>query len=76
MSVNQVFIANVKRLCKVHGVTMKKLLENCGLNKGYVYDIEKRDISPSIETLYVIANYFGVSTDSLLTERDQSKERR
>ena len=73
MSVNQIFIANVKMLCKKHGVTMKKLLEDCGLNKGYVYDIEKKDISPSIETLYAIANYFGVSADSLLRERDQSK---
>ena len=74
MSVNQVFIANVKKLCKEYGVTMKKLLEDCGLNRGYVYEIERRDKSPSIETLYVIANYFGVSTDSLLTERDQSKD--
>ena len=71
MQINLNFIKNVKLLCKERGITINKLIEDCEFNKSFVYNIEKRDKTPSIEVLYLVANYFGVTTDYLLKGEEE-----
>lgn len=56
----------IKELCAGHGVPINKMLEICGLNKNFMYDLERRNTSPSIEKISKIADFFKVSVDELL----------
>lgn len=60
----------VKSLCKSRGITVTKLLADCEIRKGLIYDMEKRDKTPSSEILEVIADYFDCSVDYLLGRTD------
>lgn len=42
------------------------LLEACGVRKGLIYDMEKRDWTPSAEIMEKIAEYLDCSVDYLL----------
>jgi transcriptional regulator with XRE-family HTH domain len=64
-----IYIANrIKELCKINSTSVKSLLENCGIRSGYIYDLEKRSISPSLETIAKIADYFNCTIDSIVRE--------
>lgn len=56
----------IKSLCKENQITIKELLEKCDINRNFMYDLEKRDSSPSSDKIVKIANYFNISTDYLL----------
>lgn len=58
--------SRIKALCKSAGVSIKSMLDCCGINKGFIYDIEKKNAKPSTEAIVKIAQYFNVSTDYLL----------
>ena len=66
VSINKGFIERVKMLSKKAGIPMSKLIEDCGFSKSFAHDIEGKNKTPSIGVLYVVANYFNVSTDYLL----------
>lgn len=57
---------NIKDECQAKKVPVSKLLENCGIRKGFIYDLEKRDYTPSVEIMGKIADYLNVSVDYLL----------
>ena len=59
----------IKILCKTKKITVKLLLENCNINRNFIYDL-KNNNKPSIETLEKIADYFDCSTDYLLVRTD------
>ena len=59
----------IKILCKTKKITVKLLLENCNINRNFIYDLENNN-KPSIETLEKIADYFDCSTDYLLGRTD------
>ena len=40
----------IKILCKTKKITVKLLLENCNINRNFIYDL-KNNNKPSIETL-------------------------
>jgi len=71
MQINHVFIEIVKQLCKERGIAINKLISECRLDKGFVYKIEKRNQTPSIQVLYDVAQYFDVTTDYLLGRTDK-----
>lgn len=56
----------IKLLCKQNNISISTLLIDCKLSKSFIYDIEKRDVSPSSDKIVKIADYFNVSVDYLL----------
>ena len=60
----------IKELCKSRGTTVSKMLSECGIRKSLIYDLEKRDWTPSISVAEQIANYFDCSVDYLLGRTD------
>ena len=56
----------IRRLAKEHGVTVKQTLEDCKINRNFLYDLEKGNSSPSVDKLSRIADYFGVAVTTLL----------
>lgn len=63
---NAHIVLTIKTLCKSKGVTISKLLSECHLTKSFIYDLEKRAVSPSCDKITRIADYFNVSVDYLL----------
>lgn len=60
----------IKNLAKNKNVTISKLLENCKIRKSLIYDLEKRDYTPSAAILEQIADYLNCSVDYLLGRTD------
>lgn len=46
------------------------MLKDCEITKSFIYDLEKRNMSPSCDRITRIANYFGCSVDYLLGRTD------
>lgn len=60
----------IKILCKSKKITVKSLLESCGINRNFIYDLEKKTQAPSADKLESIANYLDCSVDYLLGRTD------
>lgn len=60
------FYENVKRLCYQHGISLRKMAEEIGINTGTI-TAWKNGRMPRGETVKKVADYFGVTTDYLLT---------
>ena len=60
----------IKQLCKARSCSISLLLAECDIRKSLIYDMEKRDFTPSAEVLEKIANYFDCSVDYLLGRTD------
>lgn len=67
---NSELITNIKSICKTQNIPLSEMLEQCNLSKGFIYDVEKRDRTPSIDKVTAIAEYLGVSVDYLLGRTD------
>ena len=46
----------IKETCKSKGISVSKMLSECGIRKGLIYDLEKRDWTPSVAIAEQIAN--------------------
>ena len=79
---NAQFAKITKELCKSKGISISKMLSDCGIRKRLIYDLEKRDWTPSLAIAEDIANYLECSVDYLLgrdyksadTENDSEKK--
>ena len=60
----------IKQLCKSQSTTITTLLTECHIRKSLIYDMEKRDWTPSAQIFEQIADYFNVSVDYLLGRTD------
>lgn len=60
----------VKKLCINQNVAISDMLQKCKITKSLIYDMEKRDRTPSADIMERIADYFGVSIDYLLGRTD------
>lgn len=60
----------IKSICKSKGITISALLLECNIRKSLIYDMEKRDWTPSAEIFEKIADYLGCSVDYLLGRTD------
>ena len=56
----------IKKCCADRNISVKVLLEDCGIRKGLIYDMEKRNKIPSVETIEKIAIHLGCSVDYLI----------
>jgi len=63
----------IKSCCKAKGVAVSALLLECGIRKSLIYDMERRDWTPSAEVLEKIADYLDCSVDYLLGRTDNPK---
>lgn len=64
-------VANtIKLLCKQQQITINSLIQSCNLTKSLIYDMEKRDKTPSADKIEKIADYLGCSVDYLLGRTD------
>ena len=67
---NQQIAKSIKLKCKEQGISISSLLTDCSISKSFIYELEKRDKSPSADKLIKIADYFGCSVDYLLGRTD------
>ena len=59
---------NLKRLCRERKTNITNLEKEAGSGFGTVYKWGK--VSPSVDNLKLVADYFGVTVDYLLAEND------
>lgn len=57
---------NVKSLCEKHKTNIATVEKACGIANGTIGKWAGKDAAPRIDTVKAIADYFGVSVDSLL----------
>ena len=62
-------LENIQTLCKQRDISIPRLEKELGFGNGAIYKWDKN--SPSIDKLQKVADYFGVTVDSLLTDLDQ-----
>lgn len=62
--------ALIKARCKERGISVSRLLTECGVRKGLIYDMERRDWTPSAEILEKVADYLDCSVDYILGRTD------
>ena len=60
----------IKKACKDKGITISALLNACNIRKSLIYDMEKRDKTPSAEVFEQIADHLNCSVDYLLGRTD------
>ena len=73
---NAQIAARIKSLCSERGIPVKKLLIDCGGRMGLIYELEKRDKTPSITIVNDIAAYFDVSIDYLVGRTEKPEVNR
>ena len=61
----------IKARSKERGISVAAMLLECGIYKSLIYDLEKRDRTPSAEVLEKIADYLDCSVDYLLGRTDR-----
>lgn len=62
------FYDRFKELCDQRGITCNRAALDMGLSNATPTAWKKRGLTPKADTLAIIANYFGVTTDYLLGE--------
>lgn len=67
---NAQIASRLKIRCKACGCTISQMLSDCNVNKNFIYDLEKKDKSPSCDKMYRIADYLSCSVDYLLGRTD------
>ncbi|MHB8061294.1 MAG: helix-turn-helix domain-containing protein [Ruminiclostridium sp.] len=68
-NINQIIAINLKRIREKQDLSLEKTSELTGVSKTMLYQIEKAESSPSINTLYKIANALKISLSSLISSR-------
>lgn len=67
------FKDRLKELRKAKGISQATLAERLGLSKSTIGMYETGDITPSVEALNMIADYFNVDMNFLLGKEEQSR---
>lgn len=60
----------IKSSVQCKNLTVKKLLEDCQINKGFIYDLEHKETYPSCDKISRIADYLDCSIDYLMGRTD------
>lgn len=67
------FKDRLKELRKTKGLSQVALADRLGLSKSTIGAYETGDITPSVEALEMIADFFNVDMNYLLGKEDQSR---
>lgn len=62
---------NIRTLRKLHGLTLRRLGEELGVNLTTVESWE-RGIEPNLANVQRLAEYFGISVDELLKHHEDA----
>ena len=73
MEFAQILSNNIKALSKRQNKPINKILADCELNKGFIYDLERKGSYPSIDKIYRLACYFDVSIDYISGRTDKQE---
>ncbi len=68
--------AIIKGLCAKNGISISGFLAACNIRKSFIYDLEKRNYTPSAELMESVADYFGCSVDYLLGRTENPETNR
>ncbi len=60
------------RLCQNQGISPSRVAQDCGINRSSVTSWKNNGYTPRGDALQRIADYFGVSVDSLLGEEEKT----
>lgn len=60
-------LANIQKLCQEAGISIPKLEKELGFGNGAIYKWPTN--IPSIDKVQKVANYFGVTIDDLLSDK-------
>lgn len=60
-------LEKIQMLCEEHKTTVPALERELSLGNGAIYKWQKS--SPKVDTLHKVAQYFGVTVDSLLADK-------
>lgn len=63
---------HIRALCAARGVTIKQLERETGISNGTISRWD--DSYPRVDNLKTVADFFGVTVDELLTERDPDEK--
>lgn len=63
----------IKTLCKAKKISMQTLLEQCDINRNFIYDLEKNNSIPSFDKIIRIADCLNVSIDFLAGRTDNAE---
>lgn len=72
MKFGKIFAQNMKRIRLAKGYSQDELGEQCGLTRNYIGNIERRENSPSLQSMEAIADALGVSLLELLEPSGQT----
>ncbi|MGN0902761.1 MAG: helix-turn-helix domain-containing protein [Succinivibrio sp.] len=75
MDINQVISRNLQHLRAQTGMSLGKLSEKTGLSKAVLSQIEKGNSNPTINTIWKIAEAFGVTYSALLESKRVTVEK-
>lgn len=65
-------VNSIKKLCRSKNTSLPKLERELGFSNGSIYKWDEN--APSITKVLQVAQYFGVSVDSLTEENSSSKQ--
>lgn len=74
MTLQQIFIANLKKRRKEHGISQMKLSEMCDTTSNYIGQIEMGRRIPSFEKIEKIANALGIASYELFVYNTETKK--
>lgn len=63
---------NIRVICKEKGISVSPILAELGIRKSLIYDLEKRDYTPSIAIMETLADGLGTSIDTLIGRQSPS----
>lgn len=63
-------LENIKKLCASNGVSVSALEKALGFGNSTI--AKWADCSPTVEKLSMVADYFGVTVDSLLKSSEEN----
>lgn len=66
-----IFVQNVKAICRAHGTTPTVACAESGAGKDMVSDAKRRGSIPSVEKVQKLATYLGVTIGDLLCENKE-----
>ena len=64
----ELFVQNVKKYCELAGIKPTVACRECKVGTSFINNIERRNQTPSVEKVQMLAQYLGVTTSTLLGE--------
>lgn len=62
----KLFVQNIKKYCALRGVKPTVACQESGVSRSFINNIEAKGQTPSIEKVYMLASYLGVTINDLV----------